>query len=87
MTFWATGVAGCASTPRFACIRPNSSKVDAFISSWIAFGCNGSVDFLAWPRSVLNPNVTVSFTRTTPSHEVVVVPVALQLLLAANDEP
>ena len=33
MTFWAAGLAGTASRPRFACILPNSSKLDEFISS------------------------------------------------------
>ena len=31
--------------PRFACIRPNSSKFDEFISSWIAFGSSGIDSF------------------------------------------
>ena len=45
VTFCSAGVGGCASTPRFACILPNSSKVVEFISSWMAFGWSGIVIF------------------------------------------
>ena len=69
-------------------MRPNSSKVEAFISSWMAFGCSGSVILLALgARSVLKPKVVVSFTRTKPSQLWSVLPGALQLLLAAKFVP
>ena len=87
MTFCPPGVGGCASTPKFACIRPNSSNVELFISSWIAFGSICMETLLAGDRSVLKPNVPVSFTRTRPSHFCRVDPFALQLLLAAKAEP
>ncbi len=73
--------------PRLACIRPNSSNVVEFISSWIALGSSFMDTLRAGARSVLNPNVPVSLTRTRPSHRCTCVPGTLQLLLAAKTVP
>ena len=48
-------------------MRPNSSKVDEFISSWIAFGCRAMMVLVVGFFSVLNPKLIVSLTRTRPS--------------------
>ena len=48
-------------------MRPNSSKVVAFISSWMALGCSGMVVLVVGFLSVLKPKVMVSLTRTRPS--------------------
>ena len=61
-------------------MRPNSSNVVEFISSWIALGCNGIDVFVPGLARVLNPNVWVSLTRTRPSHLVTVDRGTLQLL-------
>ena len=42
--------------PRLACIRPHSSNVVEFISSWIAFGSSGIAIVVAWALRVLNWN-------------------------------
>ena len=70
--------------PRLACIRPNSSKVEEFISSWIAFGSICMDTLAAGERSVLKPNVPVLFTRTRPSHRWTLAFATLQLLLAGE---
>ena len=57
VTFCAPGVGGCASTPRLACMRPYSSNVEEFISSWIAFGSSAIVIFAVGALRVLKPNV------------------------------
>ncbi len=61
--------------PRLACIRPNSSNVVEFVSSWIAFGSIFTVVFVAGDFSVLKVKLPVSLTRTRPSH--LVTPAAL----------
>jgi hypothetical protein len=38
LTFCNIGCGRDRSTPRLACMRPNSSKTDSLVSSWIAFG-------------------------------------------------
>ena len=48
-------------------MRPKSSKVVAFISSWMAFGCSGMIVLVVGLASVLKPNWSVSLTRTNPS--------------------
>ena len=66
-----------------ACILPNSSKFDEFISSWIAFGSIFTPMVAVVPVfSVLNLNVSppCSEIRANPSHLVVVVPGALHQL-------
>jgi len=50
--------------PRLACILPNSSNVDEFISSWMAFGSSLTVFLEAGAARVLKPSWAVSFTRT-----------------------
>ena len=37
-------------------MRPNSSKVVEFISSWMALGCSGIVILVVGAFSVLKPN-------------------------------
>ena len=61
-------------------MRPNSSNVVAFISSWMALGCSGSVVLVVGFLSVLKPNCAVSLTRTKPSQICSVLPAALQSL-------
>ena len=48
-------------------MRPNSSKVVAFISSWMALGCSGIVVLVVGFLRVLKPKFMVSLTRTRPS--------------------
>ena len=48
-------------------MRPKSSKVVAFISSWIALGCSAKMVLVVGLASVLKPNCSVSLTRTKPS--------------------
>ena len=68
--------------PRLACIRPNSSNVVEFVSSWIAFGSIFTVVFVAGDFSVLKVKLPVSLTRTRPSH--FVTPAALHSPVAAK---
>ena len=72
--------------PSVACIRPNSSKVVEFISSWIALGSIPITVFVPGDLSVLNPKRPVSLTRTRPSQRWSVL-LALQLLLEAKPVP
>ena len=53
----------------------------------MAFGSSPSITFSVGAFSVLKPNVAVSLTRTNPSQRWDVLPVALQLPLAANEVP
>ena len=71
-------------------MRPNSSNVVAFISSWMALGCSGIDVLVVGFFSVLKPKVVVSLTRTKPSqiwNGVRVVRDGLQLLPAAKLVP
>ena len=43
--------------PRLAVMRPNSSNVAEFISSWMAFGSSGISVLVFGDFSVLNPKV------------------------------
>ena len=61
-------------------MRPNSSKVVAFISSWMALGCTAMMLLVVGFLSVLKPNVAVSLTRRKPSQICSVLPAALQSL-------
>lgn len=70
-------------------MRPNSSNVVEFISSWIAFGPRLMTVFVVCALRVLKPNelVPLLLMRTRPSQRCVVAPAALQLLLAAKLVP
>ena len=74
--------------PRLACIRPNSSKVVEFISSWMAFGCERHASS-CWlgAFSVLKPKVRGVVDADEAVADWSVLPGALQLLLAAKLVP
>ena len=61
-----------ASRPMLAVIRPHSSKLAEFISSWMPLGWNWTCILSAGARRVLNPNLSVgcepSAIRAKPSH-------------------
>ena len=73
--------------PRLACIRPNSSNVEEFISSWMAFGSIFISVLAVGDFKVLKPSSPVSLTRTSPSQVWTLVFFTLQLLLPAKDVP
>src|SRR5450830_436739 len=74
-----------------AVIRPHSSKLAEFISSWMPFGSNLICFLTVGAARVLNPNVSVgcapSWMRAKPSHLVLVLPGWLHQPLAAKLVP
>ncbi len=63
MMFCSSGVAPGASRPMFAVIRPHSSKLAEFISSWMPLGCKGIPSCAPVP-SLFGPRV--SNLKTSP---------------------
>src|SRR5665647_116822 len=91
MMFCSSGVAPGASRPMLAVIRPHSSKLAEFISSWMPFGWKGICILAVGAARVLNPNLSVgcdpSAMRANPSHLVAVLPAALHQPLATKLVP
>src|SRR5665647_2865575 len=91
MMFCSSGVAPGASRPMLAVIRPHSSKLAEFISSWMPLGWKGICVLAVGPLRVLNPNLSVgcdpSAMRAYPSQLVLVLPGALHQPLATKFVP
>ena len=74
MMFWSSGVIPGASRPMLAVIRPNSSNVAEFISSWMPLGSILTASWGPFP-SLRGPRVSnlkklppCSLMRISPSH-------------------